>query len=49
MTQTASISSIDKKKFLKTAFKGFCASNGKRTEEAEASLSQPRKKDQPRS
>lgn len=33
MTQTASISSIDKKRFLKKAFKSFCGSNGKTTKE----------------
>ncbi len=35
MTQTASISSLDKKKFLKKAFKGFCGPNEKRVKETE--------------
>ncbi len=33
MTQTASISSLDKKKFLKSAFKNFCGSSAKKTME----------------
>ncbi|WP_163349907.1 hypothetical protein [Desulfovibrio sp. JC010] len=36
MTQTASISSINKKKFLKKAFKGFSGSNEKRSKDAGA-------------